>query len=154
MLRQTLGISVWTTVPKDEGRDWKDKHTGVHTQARQTPILSIGAGECVWFQPHPTNKSDGPLSCSVLVEMEQWEKHPKAVSHLTKLTDKWLITYTERIFSDEKIAELQHPLKCAQIVKTNSKKFSVKEKWSKGEFKKLWGNLKGWQRGLCTVNQF
>lgn len=45
----------------------------------------------------------------------------------SQLIVQQLIKYTSRVFSDEKVVELQYPLKSTEMVKTNSKNFSVRE---------------------------
>lgn len=45
----------------------------------------------------------------------------------SKLTVQQLITCIGRTFTDEKVVELQHPLQCTEIIKTNGKDFSVRE---------------------------
>ena len=95
--------------------------------AKTTLMLSAVARECIRYQPHPSEKSDGHLAWSVCGGNGEMKEETQG-SFPSKLTVQQLITYIGRTFTDEKVVELQHPLKCTEIIKTNSKDFSVREK--------------------------
>lgn len=75
--------------------------------------------------PHPSKKFDGHLAWSLCGGNGAMKEETQG-SLPSQLIVQQLIKYTSRVFSDKKVVELQYPLKSTEMVKTNSKNFSVR----------------------------